>query len=222
MVLDMKIIRFILDIRKILKPQLRLASFQREWRNNNKHNYTRAGCVFPAEKVRVGNLSYGTLNVVSYGNPNESLEVGNCCSIAGETKFILSGEHDYRRFSTYPFSTMALKHEPESISKGAIIIEDDVWIGYGCIILSGVKIGRGAVIGAGSVVVRDIPPYSVYAGNRIIKKRFSDEIIEKLLLYPFPVMSVEDIEKKLPLLESHLTTENLDLIMEIEKSSLQR
>lgn len=56
-----------------------------------------------------------------------------------------------------------------------IHIEDDVWIGFGSILLSGIKIGRGAVIGAGSLVLHDVEPYSVVAGQpaKEISKRFS-------------------------------------------------
>ena len=52
-----------------------------------------------------------------------------------------------------------------------IIIEDDVWIGFNSIILKGVTIGKGAIIAAGSVVTKDIPPFSMVAGNpaKIIK-----------------------------------------------------
>lgn len=60
-----------------------------------------------------------------------------------------------------------------------VIIEDDVWVGYGSIIISGIKIGRGSVIAAGSVVTKDVSPYSIVGGNpaKFIKKRFSDEQI---------------------------------------------
>ena len=58
------------------------------------------------------------------------------------------------------------------VSKGPVIIEDDVWIGDKVTILPGVKIGRGAIIGANAVVTKDIPPYSIAAGNpaKIIKQ----------------------------------------------------
>jgi acetyltransferase-like isoleucine patch superfamily enzyme len=58
-----------------------------------------------------------------------------------------------------------------------IIIDDDVWLGYGSIILSGVKIGQGSIIAAGSVVTRDVEPFSIYAGNpaRKIRDRFESE-----------------------------------------------
>ncbi|MEP7277990.1 MAG: DapH/DapD/GlmU-related protein, partial [Bacteroidota bacterium] len=57
------------------------------------------------------------------------------------------------------------------------VIEDDVWIGYGSTILSGVKIGRGSIIAAGSLVTKDVLPYSIYAGvpAKKIKNRFDNE-----------------------------------------------
>ena len=62
--------------------------------------------------------------------------------------------------------------EQEKVGKG-IVIEDDVWIGANCVILDGVCIGRGSVIGAGTVVTREIPPLSIAVGNpaRVIRKR---------------------------------------------------
>lgn len=59
-------------------------------------------------------------------------------------------------------------------------IESDVWIGYGCVILDGVCIGRGAIIAAGSVVVHNVAPYSIVGGSpaRVIRTRFSKEDIE--------------------------------------------
>jgi acetyltransferase-like isoleucine patch superfamily enzyme len=64
--------------------------------------------------------------------------------------------------------------------KYRIVIQDDVWIGYGVIILSGVTVGRGSVIGAGSIVAKDIPPYSVVVPRRseVVKPRFSETEIE--------------------------------------------
>ncbi|TCS37175.1 DapH/DapD/GlmU-related protein [Reinekea marinisedimentorum] len=59
-------------------------------------------------------------------------------------------------------------------------VEDDVWIGHGAIIIAGVRIGKGAIVAAGSVLTKDVEPYSIVAGNpaREIKKRFSaDEIV---------------------------------------------
>jgi acetyltransferase-like isoleucine patch superfamily enzyme len=65
------------------------------------------------------------------------------------------------------------------------IIGSDVWIGRSAIIIAGVNVGHGAVVGAGSVVTKDVPPYAVVAGNpaRIIKFRFQPEIVNKLIEY---------------------------------------
>jgi len=62
-------------------------------------------------------------------------------------------------------------------------IGNDVWIGRSAIILSGISVGDGAVVGAGSVVTKNVPPYAIVAGNpaRLIRYRFSDEIIEKMM-----------------------------------------
>jgi acetyltransferase-like isoleucine patch superfamily enzyme len=62
---------------------------------------------------------------------------------------------------------------PWDLSKASIVIEDDVWIGANCVILPGVTIGRGAVIGAGAVVTKNVPPYSIYIGNpaRLLRMR---------------------------------------------------
>lgn len=209
----MRLFDYIVDLRRVLLPLIKLEEFKREWRRDNKHNNTRAGRIFPKDKVVVGHYTYGTMNVFSYGNAGEHLKIGNYCSIAGETKFLLSGEHDYHRLSTFPFSKVALHRAPEAISKGPIIIDDDVWIGYGCIILSGVHIGRGAVIGAGSVVHQDIPPYAVYAGGRIVKYRFENNVVDQLISRPLPLLSVEEIEAKLAYLETPITEENIGTIL---------
>ena len=57
------------------------------------------------------------------------------------------------------------KRQPYRVSSKPIVIEDDCWLGGGVIVLAGVTIGKGSVIGAGSIVTKDIPPYSVAVGN---------------------------------------------------------
>lgn len=68
-----------------------------------------------------------------------------------------------------------------------VIIEDDVWVGYGSIIMSGVKIGRGAIVAAGSVVTKNVLPYAIVGGNpaKFIKMRFTeeDQIKHEAILY---------------------------------------
>ena len=102
---------------------------------------------------------------------------------------MLGREHRKDWVTTYPFPAFPdvwpeAKDIPGvEISKGDVIIGNDVWICYGATILSGVKIGHGAVIGARAVVTKDVEPYAVVAGNpaREIKKRFTPKQIQKLL-----------------------------------------
>ena len=71
----------------------------------------------------------------------------------------------------------------EAFSKGDITLGDDVWVGANVTICSGVTIGQGAVIAAGAVVTKDVEPYTIVGGvpARIIRYRFSQEIIKRLL-----------------------------------------
>jgi serine acetyltransferase len=67
--------------------------------------------------------------------------------------------------------------------KGDITVENDVWIGANSTIMSGIKIGNGAIVAAGSTVTKDVPSYAIVAGNpaKVVKYRFTEEQIEKLL-----------------------------------------
>ncbi|WP_411681097.1 CatB-related O-acetyltransferase [Clostridium thailandense] len=131
-------------------------------------------------------------NNVLYQYPinNDKLVIGRFCSIACRAKFLMtSGNHTLRSLSTYTFSIFgeewneALKPTDAWDNKGDIVIGNDVWIGYESIIMSGVKIGDGAIIGTRAVVTKDVPPYAIVGGvpAKVIKKRFSDNIISKLL-----------------------------------------
>lgn len=164
-----------------LKTIYKLYKFRSAWRKNNKQNFSRAFNIFPLDKVTVGKYTYGNLNVHTYGVNEVKLDIGSFCSIAGDVHFFLGSEHPSERLSTYPFKVMIRKDKVEARTKGPIIVKDDVWIGYGAKILSGVTLGQGCIIGAGSVVSQDIPPYAVYAGGKIVKYRFDDMIISKLV-----------------------------------------
>ena len=200
-------------LKRVIKS-LKLTIRQYKWRKNNKQNYTNMNNLFPIDVVSVGNYTYGNLNVHYYKNESERLEIGNFCSIADNVHFFLAGEHDYNNLTTFPLKNYITKDKVnESITKGPIIVGDDVWIGYGAIILSGVNIGRGCVIGANSVVTKDIPPYSIYAGNKIIKKRFDDEIIEKLMKIDFQNIDLNNCNKNIDLFYTNINSSNVDDIL---------
>lgn len=148
----------------------------------NKHNFTTAVNIFCVNKVIVGKMTYGPLDIYSWGGEDEGVIIGNFVSIAPGVKFLLGGNHRTDTLSTYPFKVKILGEKAEATTKGKIIVEDDVWIGMDAMILSGVTIGKGAVIAARSVIAKDVPPYSIVAGNpaRVVRYRFDEVLIEKL------------------------------------------
>lgn len=138
---------------------------------------------FSIDLVKIGDYSYGPIHIFSYNALGEGLEIGKYCSIAKEVKFILGGNHKTDCFMTFPVKNKFGKNqENESLTKGKIILEDDVWIGIGSTILSGVRLGQGCVVAAGSVVTKSFPPYAIIGGNpaRIIKMRFNENVINTL------------------------------------------
>ena len=86
-----------------------------------------------------------------------SIEIGNNVLFAGYVH-ITDHSHGYEDI-TKPINGQPL------ISKGGIVIEDQCWLGFGCEILSGVHIGRHAIVAARAVVTKDVPAYSIVAGN---------------------------------------------------------
>lgn len=166
------------EIRKIYL----LNKFRRKWSKENLKNDTLPNMIFDKNIVEVGDYSYGELNVVSFDNKTK-LKIGKYVSIAQNVTFLLDVEHYTNHIMTYPFkSKILLEQEPETFSKGDIVIEDDVWIGYGATIISGVNIGKGAIVAAGALVTKDVQPYSIVGGvpAQIIKKRFSENIIQNM------------------------------------------
>lgn len=159
---------------------------RKKWKRENRHNSTSMGCMFPISQVTVGKYSYGTINVKYYGNVNPEirLEIGNFVSMADDILFLLNEKHKTDSFTTFPLKSILQKraYSQDAQSRGSIVVEDHVWIGVRCTILSGVRIGKGSIIGAASVVTRDVPPYSVVMGNpaRVVKMRFPQEIISIL------------------------------------------
>ena len=204
-----------LNIFSIYKEKKKKINFQKSWRKNNEHNFTTLADYCNTDLITVGKGTYGRIDAKNYGN-NYSLTIGNYCSIASNVVFLVCADNETKKLLTYPFDTNILHKGETSISKGNIIVKDDVWIGTGAIILSGVTIGQGAVIGAGSVVSKDVPPYAIVVGNpaRVVKYRFSQSIIMKLLDY----LDLSKIEYTAfirfnELMNKDITEDNIDAIL---------
>ena len=180
------------SLKKYARDQRKKNEFISKWKLDNSHNETIPGNIFPEDLAEVGRYTYGTLNIRFWNTPGEGLKIGNYVSIADDVIFVLGGNHNYKGFMTFPFRVKFMDTQSEAYSNGPIIVEDDVWIGMNSIILSGVTIGKGSVVAAGSVIVKNVPPYSIVGGNpaRIIKNRFEPALVEELIK-----MDISNIDK---------------------------
>ncbi len=138
------------------------------------------------ERVIVGGYTYGiTPSTVLLFKESDRVYIGRYCSFAYDVKIIASGEHDYRAVANFPFYAHFLNKgvERDTFTKGEVRIGNDVWIGARATILSGVEIGDGAVVAAGAVVTKNIPPYAIVGGvpAKLIKYRFPEEVVNDLL-----------------------------------------
>ncbi len=135
----------------------------------------------------------------------DKLIIGKFCALAKGVKFIMNGaNHKMSGFSTYPFQIFGNGWEKviksnELPFKGDTVVGNDVWIGYESVIMPGVNIGDGAIVAAKSVVVSNVPPYTIVGGNpaKPIKQRFSSEIINSLLEISWWNWSIEKISRNL-------------------------
>ncbi|MCF6454164.1 CatB-related O-acetyltransferase [Vibrio sp. MMG022] len=121
----------------------------------------------------------------AYGEVDK-LIIGKFCSIASGATFMMAGNQGHRVdwISTFPFSPEEFGEDVQSGFEraGDTVVGNDVWIGSEAMIMPGVKIGDGAVIGARSVITKDVPPYSIVVGhNNIVRQRFDDECVAMLL-----------------------------------------
>lgn len=115
--------------------------------------------------ISIGNnCDFGAFNHITATN---QISIGNNC-LTGKWVTISDNNHGTTSFEDFQLPPQ----QREVVSKGAVIIDNNVWIGDKATILGGVKIGDGVVVAANSVVTKDIPPYSVVAGNpaKIIKQ----------------------------------------------------
>ncbi|MBA2655932.1 MAG: CatB-related O-acetyltransferase [Tatlockia sp.] len=142
--------------------------------------------------------------------PIDQLYIGDYVCIAAEAVILMGGNHTHRAewFSLYPFEESLLDAYQ---GKGDTIIADGAWLGLRSIILPGIKIGEGAIVAAASVVTKDVPAYTIVAGNpaKMIRKRFDDAIIDRLLSLKIYDLNNEQFDRIKPFLVN-IDIENLE------------
>ena len=159
------------------------------WRFRNRENGARCTIVYDIDCVSVGRYTYGPIDI-EMTRRDVMLRIGSFCSIANGVKFILSAEHPMDHLLTYPVQELITRDGIDAQSKGDIQGDDDVWIGCGAMVLSGVHIHQGAVVAAGAIVTKDVPPYAIVAGvpAKVMGYRFEQELRDKLLSIDFSMI----------------------------------
>ena len=145
-----------------------------------------------SKNIIFGKYSYGYLQIA--GRSRGKVYIGKYSSLGNNITAFMSYDHNINNISTYPFghkglpitklmkSPLPTENDYKIKKNLQLFIGNDVWIGSNAVLFNDITIGDGAVIGAYSIITKDIPPYCVAVGqSRIIRKRFSDEDIEFLL-----------------------------------------
>lgn len=157
--------------------------------------------VYPRCSIRQSSI--GMASYIGYGSTLDSTSVGRFCSIGPDVRVGLH-THPLNFPSTHPAfyspffqSSLSFQEVPivEELSR-PVTIGHDVWIGARAMVLGGIDIGIGAVVAAGALVTRNVPPYAVVAGvpARIIRFRFSQDQIRILLESRWWDMSIAELE----------------------------
>lgn len=186
---------------------------QQEWRKRNTGNFTTLASITNMDQIQVGDYSYGRIYCMCYSD-GPKLRIGRFCSIAPEVTFVLNADHPTNLISTYPFASKLNLgiDKMDLVSKGDIVVGDDCWIGYRSIVLSGVTIGQGAIISAGAVVTKDVPPYAIVGGvpAKVLRYRFDKDIINKLITIDYSLVTPEVIKKNYDIFTHPVNNMNLD------------
>jgi acetyltransferase-like isoleucine patch superfamily enzyme len=178
---------------------------------------------------RMGAFSYATSPLLA------STRIGRYCSIAAGVEFIES-QHPAHWASTSPFSyspyglegfrsylveerklTSYPLHGALEFQSGPVTLGNDVWVGQRAMFMGGISVGDGAVVAAGAVVTRDVPPYAIVGGvpARTLRMRFADPVVERMLALQWwrfgpdvlQPLDVRDVEGFLDRLEARLAVD---------------
>lgn len=148
---------------------------------------------FHSHVLRGATVNHSHIGSYSYLNYNcllQNATIGNYCSISHHVVIGL-GAHPLDLFSTSPvffksvnaLGVQLLKEDLDFVEYSPILVGSDVWIGANVVVMDGVNIGHGAVLAAGAVVTKDVPPYAIVGGvpAKVIKYRFTEEVRDLLL-----------------------------------------
>ena len=180
-----------------------------------------------SRKAKINSLvqvSDSSMNDYSYIGRRSRLihtKVGKFCSISNDCA-IGMGTHSLQNISTSSIFTARRNGTGTSWTSGSsfeefkvTIIGNDVWIGQRAMVMGGITIGNGAVIGAGAVVTKDVPPYAIVGGvpAKIIRYRFPNDVIEKLETSEWWSLPDKELKDNIYLFQKPLEKDNLDKLI---------
>ena len=173
-----------------------------------------------AHHAEIANSSIGDRTSIGRYTKIQAATLGKFCSISWNVT-IGATSHPLDRLSTHAFSyrkQFGIVDNDIEIKKEKVIIGNDVWIGCDVVIMPGVNVGDGSVIGAGSIVTKDVPPYSIIVGNpgKKIRNRFSEEIIESLKEIQWWNFTESELKKAIPLMQESLTMTTIEQLKNIK------
>jgi acetyltransferase-like isoleucine patch superfamily enzyme len=154
---------FIEDIRKIGK------------------NFTAEPSVILGDVTIRENVSIGRGTYIRSGVIYQKVKIGRYCSIAFNTTFGATGHPmDWLSTSTFQYDKTSFDRY---VTQKPTSVGNDVWVGANAVIMNGITVGDGAVVGAGAIVTKDVPPYAIVVGvpAQIQRYRFDDNTIRELL-----------------------------------------
>jgi acetyltransferase-like isoleucine patch superfamily enzyme len=159
-----------------------------------------------AGRIQVGDHTYGIPILKDYVYDETKLIVGKYSALSETSIVMLGGEHAMDRVTTWPHRIVwrmeGAGQDGIPVHTGDTVIGNDVWLTQRTFVRSGVHIGDGAVIAAGAVVTKDVPPYAIVAGNpgRVIKYRHTEEQRAALLEIKWWDWTDEEVREAVPLL----------------------
>ncbi len=186
--------------------QEKIAGLSQFCRNQEQARTIR--CLQRRGLLSLGRHTYGMPTIYSYRGSEVHVTIGSFCSIAPDVQIINGGIHPASWVSLFPFrirwNLEGAFEDGMPQTRGDIVIGSDVWLGTGAMVLSGVKIGDGAIIAARAVVTRDVEPYAIVAGcpARRQEFRFSPEVIKQLMEIRWWEWDDARIREAVPLLSS--------------------
>ncbi|WP_067434012.1 CatB-related O-acetyltransferase [Nocardioides jensenii] len=160
-----------------------------------------------AGRVTVGEHTYGGPPMIkTFTHDNTRLTIGKYSSISGDALILLGGKHATDALTTYPHRILwkmdGAGEDGFPMKSKDSFIGSDVWLCDNAIVLTGIRIGHGAIIGAGAVVTKDVPDYAIVGGNpaKVISYRFPEEQRKALLDIAWWDWPDEDVRDAVPLI----------------------